>query len=217
MVKRLGCKRTWLTACFIDGGCGRPVWGHTNGFGDYVMFDELGPPWRVHPCYEDRFCMRLKAGDAPRQKIIIARPAFRLALRDDRIAAYRASLPRALAQAREQPLDTERILPEFYVKSQPLQVAGVVREIVAAAGSAILKGLGSLGAGVTMKILGQSRSQITIVDSDLASYTAFVDLSRQKIERGDLVEATLSVVKLDAMHPPYRFVCKRIFRPRLLV
>jgi hypothetical protein len=29
------------------------VFFHTNGFGDCVVFDDLGWPWPVHPCWEE--------------------------------------------------------------------------------------------------------------------------------------------------------------------
>lgn len=32
--------------------CGDPVFFHSNGNGDAVYFDELGPPWPKHACFE---------------------------------------------------------------------------------------------------------------------------------------------------------------------
>src|SRR5439155_1958626 len=51
----LGYPRTWPTTCFITPGCNADVFGHTNGFGDFVLFDDLGPPWPIHDCYLNRF------------------------------------------------------------------------------------------------------------------------------------------------------------------
>jgi len=34
--------------------CGEEVFFHTNGFGDLVVFDELGPPWPKHGCFPAR-------------------------------------------------------------------------------------------------------------------------------------------------------------------
>lgn len=50
-MKRLGYPLTWRTRCFINGGCGEAVHAHTNGDGDFVLFDQLGWPWPVHECY----------------------------------------------------------------------------------------------------------------------------------------------------------------------
>lgn len=55
-MQTLGFPRTWQTLCFINGGCGEKVFAHTNGFGDFVLFDNLGWPWPIHECYLDRFC-----------------------------------------------------------------------------------------------------------------------------------------------------------------
>ncbi|MCY1704288.1 hypothetical protein [Deinococcus sp. SL84] len=41
---------TYLTSCWW---CGDEVWYHTNGYGDHVLFDELGWPWQIHSCWED--------------------------------------------------------------------------------------------------------------------------------------------------------------------
>jgi hypothetical protein len=53
-VKRLGRPLTYRTTCFIGGGCGAQVFAHTNGDGDFVLLDTLGPPWPVHECYHYR-------------------------------------------------------------------------------------------------------------------------------------------------------------------
>ncbi len=39
---------TYPTRCFW---CGEEVFYHTNGYGDCVLFDELGPPWPIHECW----------------------------------------------------------------------------------------------------------------------------------------------------------------------
>ena len=54
-MKALGYSVTWTTTCFIGEGCGAEVFGHTNGHGDFVLFDEPVPPWPVHECYLRRF------------------------------------------------------------------------------------------------------------------------------------------------------------------
>lgn len=52
----LGYSLTWRTRCFIAGGCGQEgLFAHTNGYGDFVLFDALGPPWPIHECYSRRF------------------------------------------------------------------------------------------------------------------------------------------------------------------
>lgn len=34
--------------------CGNRIFMHTNGDGGWVLFDELGPPWPIHPCFANR-------------------------------------------------------------------------------------------------------------------------------------------------------------------
>lgn len=55
-MEKIGYPATWVTHCFLDGGCRQQgLFGHTNGFGDFVLFDALGWPWPVHDCYARRF------------------------------------------------------------------------------------------------------------------------------------------------------------------
>ena len=35
--------------------CHAPVFYHTNGYGDSVLFDSLGWPWQVHPCWTEHW------------------------------------------------------------------------------------------------------------------------------------------------------------------
>lgn len=35
--------------------CHAEVWWHTNGYGDWVLFDALGRPWEVHECWRLRY------------------------------------------------------------------------------------------------------------------------------------------------------------------
>ena len=55
-MKVLGYSLTWRTHCFLDEGCDQTgLFAHTNGDGDFVLFDSLGWPWPVHECYARRF------------------------------------------------------------------------------------------------------------------------------------------------------------------
>jgi len=40
--------------------CGEQVYYHTNGNGDSVLFDKLGKPWPIHPCWEENKSQQLK-------------------------------------------------------------------------------------------------------------------------------------------------------------
>ena len=76
-MQALGYPLTWPTTCFISGGCGSPVFAHTNGHGDFVLFNELGPPWPVHECYSDRYLLGSQRGV--------------FAVRQERLDEYRAA------------------------------------------------------------------------------------------------------------------------------
>jgi hypothetical protein len=49
-LETLGRPLTYSTTCWW---CGEAVFFHTNGNGDCVLFDSLGWPWEVHPCWEE--------------------------------------------------------------------------------------------------------------------------------------------------------------------
>lgn len=53
-MKPLGYPLTWRTPCFITPDCGKMVYAHTNGAGDFVLFDDLTYPWNIHSCYKTR-------------------------------------------------------------------------------------------------------------------------------------------------------------------
>lgn len=50
IAKEIKDAETYPTQC---PWCGEDVFYHTNGFGDSVLFDSLGSPWRIHSCWED--------------------------------------------------------------------------------------------------------------------------------------------------------------------
>lgn len=40
--------KTYWSRCWL---CGEEVFFHTNGYGDFVLFDNLGHPWPIHICW----------------------------------------------------------------------------------------------------------------------------------------------------------------------
>ena len=214
-MKFLGYSLTWRTACFINGGCGSTgIFAHTNGLGDFVLFDSLGPPWPVHECYEKRFCVRVDKSELTGTRILIERPTYNLTLQESRIAEYDA-LEQHLPD-KERAVDIDRIEPEHFENwKRPLLVSGIVREVIKNHLHSLTQRLGTVGSEVTTKALGDCTSQVTIIDVDLASYTVFANLKELQIEKGALVEMDLRTVRLDALRPPHRFICDRISRPRL--
>jgi hypothetical protein len=56
--------------------------------------------------------------------------------------------------------------------------------------------LTGIGQQLFNRVLGNRRSQITIVTSDLKSYTVFADLSASIIQRKDMICARLKAVRI---------------------
>jgi hypothetical protein len=51
--ENLGNSVTYKTTCWY---CGEEVFFHTNGYGDCVLFDQLGHPWEIHHCWKN-YCL----------------------------------------------------------------------------------------------------------------------------------------------------------------
>lgn len=184
----LGHPLTWPTSCFI--GCGEPVWAHTNGTGDFVLFDSLGSPWEIHSCYLNRFCPnvehpRRKAGEVytdQESAIQIARQQ-----REYREAARRASED----VNRVKPRQIVKAEPNLAVSSAPFEVIGYVQDVTERHTLKLLRHLGALGKQLAHSIIGSRESQITIVDRDSKSYTALVDIRQIVIGKRCSVVAQL--------------------------
>lgn len=176
----LGYPATWPTSCFISGGCGEGVFAHTNGFGDFVLFDELGPPWPVHECYANRFLLSASG---------------RLIVREDRRAEYRGvALSEVPARPRTaQPTITKIDATEHIGKKHFLAI-GYVQDYVERRLDSLLTKTGLLGRQIIERAFGNRKSQLTLVTTDLKSYTVFADLSRTVVQRKDIICARLTAV-----------------------
>lgn len=177
----LGHPATWSTQCFIHGGCGADVFAHTNGYGDFVLFDELGPPWPLHPCYADRFLRHTGSSS--------------LSIRPDRISEYQEISVTLPKPPKFNASDIRRVDPSEYVGQEILAI-GYVQEYIERRADALLDKAGSLGKRVLEAALGHRRSQLTIVTSDYKSYTAFADLAKIVIQRKDTVCARIRSVRV---------------------
>lgn len=68
---------TYLTECWE---CGQPVYFYRNEFGGCALFEDLGWPWEIHPCWEIH---------RDRHQTIIR--SYRSKLRGDSLSANRSS------------------------------------------------------------------------------------------------------------------------------
>src|SRR5450631_3805924 len=181
MISPLSSPRTYPTACK---DCGDRVFFHTNGFGDGVIFDSLGPPWPVHACYEERRDQerRVEFLEYRGRMVALYGPPI-----DERAFARtppkRAAKPtieerRAASntkgQPREEKIDIQRCDPEKFTRT-PLDVFGYVREThrgrklsdKCATSSLIYEQL-------YKRVRATDFLQVTVIDTSLVSYTFLV-------------------------------------------
>jgi hypothetical protein len=203
----LGHPLTYPTTCFIDGGCGASVFAHTNGNGDFVLFDELRPPWPIHSCYLNRFC--------PAEELNGPRPAsgaytnqewaLEVARHNEgyREAARRASQERGEKSART----IVKVEPSDLAQSS-IQVLGWVQDIFERRAEKLIRATGELAQQALRKALGNRTSQITVVDSEFKSYTMFIDIHQKVIAKRSTVAAQMRAISLLGLGAV--FVCDEI-------
>jgi hypothetical protein len=183
-MKALGYPLTWPTTCFITAGCSAPVFGHTNGFGDFVLFDELGPPWPIHDCYLNRFAITASSG-----------LGFRTLMISD-TSGYEVPPISAVSLRPRDFKNIQRVSPEEVSGKGEINLAGYVQDYVERRVDKLAASLGALGQQLMMNALGRARSQITIVTGELKSYTVFADLSEIVVRPKDLVMARIRSIPL---------------------
>ena len=182
-MQSLGYPATWPTSCFINGGCGQVVFAHTNGFGDFVLLDKLGSPWPVHDCYLDRFILT-----TPNSTTYVIRP--------DRETEYRRAndLSPTVPQIRSNTeVRIERITPESLLNNN-LQISGYVSDYQERHADRLLRNTGGLAHQLATRILGEKRSQLTVITSDLKSYKLFADLHNVIVQKKDMIVAKIRAV-----------------------
>jgi hypothetical protein len=108
---------TYPTSCFW---CGELVFYHTNGHGDCVLLDDLGPPWPVHACWT---AYREDRRKAPLQmNAVIAKAGVVSNLYSEALGSY---LKKAL------PADAwEKTLPLAFERSAKKRKNGDAKEIL---------------------------------------------------------------------------------------
>jgi hypothetical protein len=194
-VEILGYPLTYPTICFIGSGCGARVYAHTNGNGDFVLLDELRPPWTVHSCYLNRFCPpgELNGPRPPSGVYTDQEWALHVARHN---AEYKEAARRA---ARERGAIPVRAISKVDPKDLPLsslQVLGYVQDIVERRAEKIMKGRGDLAQQALRKALGTRDSQITVVDPEFNSYTMFVDIRQKVVAKRTTVLAQIRAIKV---------------------
>ena len=182
-MKELGYPVTWPIRCFINGGCGADVFAHTNGFGDFVLFDNLGWPWPVYECYASRFLETSPSGNH--------------SIRVDRLEEYRTiKVERNAEIPPPTPKDISRVEAAHYLDQDAVEVMGYVQDIIENRVAKLILGLGGIGRQQVLRELGTKKGQITIITDRLQSFSAFADLRTIGISKKDTVMVRLKPVWL---------------------
>src|SRR6185437_2752375 len=184
-MQALGYPATWPTVCFINPEhCRAQVFAHTNGFGDFVLFDRLGWPWRIHECYENRFMLASTTSLSGLRTV-------------QRTSEYLSTaISGAPPQKAISPNNIRRIEAESLFGKGEVAIAGYVQDYVERRAERIAKDFGDFGQQLFMRVLGSARSQLTVVTSDLESYTFFADLSRIVVQKRDTILARVRSLPL---------------------
>jgi hypothetical protein len=193
-MRATGYPITWPTNCFIGGGCGQRVFAHTNGDGDFVLFDSLGWPWPVHACYARRY--------EDDDRIPGLAPTVYLEYRQTSISP---------PENREKSRNIVRVTPDAV--NGKVEILGRVQDIVENAAAKRLKRLGGLGGHQVTKRLGGRTSQLTILTDDFQSFTAFANLSNTVVSRGMSVALRLRAVMLTPGDMVFVVDDIKVFRP----
>lgn len=174
---RTGHPATWRTTCFIGAGCGASVFGHTNGHGDFVLFDHIGWPWPIHDCYTRRF--EISAEAAARRVIDISRS------RSERLPRFAYKW------------DTVQDVPfEMMPRGKTLNIVGTVTDLKRGVPLTHLFKRPEERAEVLRRLEGR-KDVLEVVDGDTGlKFTAFVQLDGSPVQIYDTVAAQVQGLEL---------------------
>lgn len=196
---------TFLTACR---DCKASVWFHSNGYGDGVIFDSLGPPWPIHFCYLTRV-----SGPSPGYKPYMLTKYGKPALHSRSNPTIRPAQPTrkpARSQA-PQPAKVERNIIKCDPANQKtarLTISGFVHAVHPGRKVAKLAPSGTVAHGEFVKAVGDTTyTQVTIVDTNFLSYTMMIPVANIDLSEGTLVQAELERVRV---LQNWFFVCRSL-------
>lgn len=218
-MEALGHPLTYPTQCR---DCGDAIFFHTNGDGDAVLFDPpLGPPWPRHGCYEERVRSKPRETyDRVRARLVellgrlkereLTRTPARLPQRSPpRVTQIKTRY----ATPDRQELEIVRCDPRTFNRKR-LFATGWVHDVHQNWTIARFATAGTVGHVSYHNAIGSiAICQVTIVDSDLVSYTAIVPVARISIERGDIVSVQLERIQILGGDPFY--VCRSLSKVTL--
>jgi hypothetical protein len=199
-MKALGYPVTWRTRCFISGGCGQTVFAHTNGYGDFVLFDRLGYPWLIHGCYSLRFLEQEYESISERRIIPQALNQYRKAEDPN----PQAPKPKPIIL---EPNNIKKIFPIRYAEKKNIEITGYIQDHFKKHAEKEMAKMMALQKREFIDKIDKRLDQITIVSSELKSYTAYINLDRGKIKNKDIIAARLQTRKLILSPGDYIFLC----------
>jgi hypothetical protein len=177
-MEKIGYPATWVTDCFLDGGCRQQgLFGHTNGFGDFVLFDALGWPWPIHDCYARRFELATASGSV----------------------RFRSTAGIAASNSYERRSDSIfEVAADMQTHRGGVDVIGTVTNVEAGfiGKSAQFRTLGTAQRKEVTKVLAGRTSHIVVASGDGKEYGVFVDLRVAKLRFRDTVAVRLKPIRL---------------------
>lgn len=212
-MERLGHHKTYPTTCR---DCQASIFFHTNGFGDVVLFDVLGPPWSIHPCYQSKVGGQIIQDSSKYRAYMVdlygspsrfAQPNLSFPSQRDRVRHRRSALDHT-----ERLVDIARCEPGNFLGKR-LQITGFVQDLHEGWSIARLASVGSIGFAQYQRVIGTDvYSQLTVIDGDFMSYTMIVPAAELLIRRGAIV--ALLVEGVETLKDPV-FICRSLSLVRL--
>jgi hypothetical protein len=187
-MKVLGYPVTWPTSCFL--GCTLPVWAHTNGFGDFVLLNELGWPWPVHDCYLNR------AYSGERRTLPGRFTLANAAHVDDFLTNVTDECRNLSVPCPTRPAtnDIRKMKPQDRLDAKTFAINGYVHAYIENRVSTLLTDVGGIVRQSLLRLFGNRRSQLTVIDQKRNSFTFVADLSNTVVSAGSFVSAQIHAV-----------------------
>ncbi len=192
-MKKLGYKLTWPTTCFL--GCSADVWAHTEGDGDFVLFDSLGSPWPVHPCYEAREQRRDYDVDISQLERLLARLDGPGSSNEPTYATF------------SRPTHVTVVDPSEWRGGGPFVKRGVVEFYREKRLEHFTRNAGFSELSQIKRIFGTRVSELGIVDQKGNLFVIFADLRDTVISAGAMVDAEISACRVPVKRLGSVFLC----------
>jgi hypothetical protein len=120
-----------------------------------------------------------------------------LTVRDDRRAEYRdVAISGTPRQSKPPERNITKVDPAEFVDGREFLAIGYVQDYVERRVDGWLKKTGTMGRQVLERIFGSNKSQLTLITTELKSYTVFADLRRTVVQRRDIVCARVTAVRV---------------------